>query len=53
MLKILAGAVILVVVIGIYVGVSYMHDKKMGGGSGCNGNCAGCSMHDTGCSSEK
>jgi hypothetical protein len=49
MLRILAGAAILVVVIAIYVAVSYMHEKKMGKGNGCDGNCAGCGMHTPAC----
>lgn len=54
LLKILAGALILIVVIGIYVAVSYMHDKKMGKeNKGCSGNCASCGMKDSGCSSVK
>lgn len=37
------GAVILVVVIAIYVTVSYFYGKQKGDDSqGCNGNCAGC-----------
>ncbi len=51
-LKIIAGAAILLIVIIIYVAVSYMHDKKMGR-SGCDGNCAGCGMHTAGCDSKE
>lgn len=43
--NILSGAIILVVVIGIYIAVSYMRNKKMGGGGGCTGNCASCSIN--------
>ena len=40
MVKILLGAVILFVVIGLYVVISYIHDKKMGkGGGSCGGRC--------------
>ena len=51
--KILLGAVILFVVIGLYVVVSYIHDKKMGkGGGSCDGNCASCGMHTSDCDSK-
>lgn len=43
--NILSGAIILVVVIGIYIAVSYMRNKKIGDGGGCTGNCASCSMN--------
>lgn len=50
MLKIISGALILVIVIGIYVFISYMHDKKIGDKkNGCNGNCASCNMHTKKC----
>ena len=53
MIKILLGAVILFVVIGLYVVVSYIHDKKMGKGAGsCDGNCASCGMHTSDCDSK-
>lgn len=51
-MKIIGGAALLVVVIGIYVAVAYVHEKKMGTG-GCTGNCAGCSMHESGCDSQE
>lgn len=43
--NIISGAVILIVVIGIYIAASYMRSKKIGGDGGCSGNCASCSMH--------
>ena len=43
-MNIIIGALILVVVIAIYVTVSYFYGKDKGGNSGCNGNCAGCSV---------
>ncbi len=50
MLKIIAGALILMIVIGIYVFISYMRDKKIGDGKGgCNGNCASCNIHTKKC----
>jgi hypothetical protein len=52
-LKILAGAAILLLVIIIYVAVSYMHDKKMGKNNSCNGNCAGCGMRSESCGADE
>ncbi len=50
MLKIIVGALILIVVIGIYVFISYMRDKKIGDDKGsCNGNCASCNIHTKKC----
>lgn len=52
--RIIAGAAILIVVIAIYVVVSYLREKKLGDGSGgCNGNCASCSMKKGSCDTKK
>jgi hypothetical protein len=53
MSNIISGAILLVIVIGIYVAVTYMRNKKIGGnggcgfgsGCGCDGNCSACTMH--------
>lgn len=48
-MNIIAGVIILVLVVWIYVAVSYVHNKKMNctDKEGCNGNCMSCSMHQT------
>ena len=45
MSNIISGAILLVIVIGIYVAVTYMRNKKIGGNGGCDGNCSACTMH--------
>ena len=45
MSNIISGAILLVIVIGIYVAVTYMRNKKIGGNGGCDGNCSDCTMH--------
>ena len=45
MSNIISGAILLVIVIGIYVSVTYMRNKKIGGNGGCDGNCSACTMH--------
>ena len=46
MSNIISGAILLVIVIGIYVAVTYMRNKKIGGNGGCDGNCSACTMQD-------
>ncbi len=48
--SILSAGILLVVVIGIYIAVSYKHEKS-GLGKGCNGNCGSCGLRS--CSSDK
>jgi len=40
---IVSAVIVLLVVIGMYMAVSYKHDKS-GLGKGCDGNCASCAM---------
>lgn len=46
MSNIISGAILLVIVIGIYVAVTYMRNKKNWRvNGGCDGNCSACTMH--------
>lgn len=47
-IKVLLAALVLLVVIVIYVAVSYLHSKS-GLSGGCNGNCGSCHMHSKNC----
>ena len=53
MSNIISGAILLVVVIGIYVAVTYMRNKKIGGSGGCDGNCSACTMRHNNCDDNK
>lgn len=48
-MDIMSGAIVLVVVVLLFFAVSYMSAKSKEGGNGCHtgcdGNCAGCSMN--------
>lgn len=48
---IVSAVIVLLVVIGMYVAVSYKHDQS-GLGKGCSGNCASCAMNKATCKSD-
>lgn len=41
--SLISAVIVLVVVVGMYISVSYAH-KKSGLDRGCNGNCGSCGM---------
>lgn len=45
---ILSAVIVLLIVIGMYVAVSYKHSQS-GLSKGCNGNCATCGMRSEHC----
>ena len=49
--SILSAGILLVIVIGMYMAVSYKHEKS-GLGKGCDGNCGSCGLRSSKCTSE-
>ena len=42
--QVISAGILLVVVVAIYIAVSYKHEKS-GLGKGCDGNCGSCGLH--------
>ena len=49
--SIISAVIVLLIVIGMYMAVSYNHSKS-GLSKGCNGNCASCHMKSDKCKNE-
>lgn len=49
--SVISAVIVLLVVIGMYLAVSYNHSKS-GLSKGCNGNCASCGMKSDKCNGE-
>ncbi len=49
--QVISAGILLVVVVAIYIAVSYKHEKKSGLGKGCDGNCGSCGLRS--CKTDK